>query len=222
MKPFKGVTIEEGHEIAPPDLSGFKVLRDSRITDLRAWNPATVGKINPDSRIYTYRRLSVVKNPETKGQALFPVRLILFGSEGQVRFPSGQALQAKVMKTPLEGGKEYRWDAVYDFTKEPADTPVELIIEVQSPGMFLRGTESSTGMSFAIEADTSELAQWVLMPKGRIYKDYHYIHYKRGQPETATQGKFFTEYLASDYSILAFKLLSLDPGYEHEIVWDYK
>ena len=79
----------------------------------------------------------------------------------------------------------------------------------------------ATGMAFNIEADTSELAQWVLMPKGYQYKDYHYVYYKKDQPETAIQGKFFTQYLADDSMVLAFKLLSLDPGYEHEIIWNY-
>jgi hypothetical protein len=33
---------------------------------------------------------------------------------------------------------------------------------------------------------------------------------------------FYTRYLAKDHSILAFKLLALDPGYEHEISWSYE
>lgn len=222
-KPWKGVTVEEGHVTAPPDLSGFRVLRDSRISDLRAWNPAVVGTSDPNSssRAYTYRRVSVVKTAELKGPALFPVRLILAGPDGEVRFPSSQALQGKVVKTLLDDGKTYRWDAVFDLTKEPAEIPVDLVVECLAPGMFLHGTESATGMAFNIEADTSELAQWVLMPKGYRYKDYHYVYYKRDHPETAIQGKFFTQYLADDSTVLAFKLLSLDPGHDHEILWNY-
>jgi len=222
MKPWKGVAIEEGHDSVPPDLSGFKVLADSRITDLRAWNPAAAGSVNPDSRVYVYRRVSVVKMPEHKGPALFAVRLILAGAEGEVRFPPGQTLQGKVVKTLLPDGKTYRWDAIFDFTKAPAATPTDVIIEIQSPGIFLRGGESATGMGFAIEAETAELAQWVLMPKGRKYENFRYIYYKKDQPETAGEKKFYTQYLAKDHSILAFKLLSLDPGYEHEISWNYE
>jgi hypothetical protein len=76
-------------------------------------------------------------------------------------------------------------------------------------------------MSIEIEADTAEFAQWVLMPKGRVYKNFRYLFAKRDQPETTDEGSFYTQYLAKDHSVLAFKLLSLDPGYEHEIVWDY-
>lgn len=227
QKPWKGVPVEEGHDAEPPDLSGFKVLCDSRITDLRNWNPDTAGRvaagsIDANSRVYTYRRLSVMRKPETKGPTFFRVRLILFGSEGEVRFPSGQALPAQVVKTALNDGKGFRWDAIFDFTKAPAGTPIDLIIELEAPGAFLRGTDLSTGMSFGIEAETAELTQWVLMPKGRDYKNCRYVFYKKDQPDTAQDGRFFTEYLAKDSSILAFKLLSLDPGYEHEIYWNYQ
>jgi hypothetical protein len=31
-----------------------------------------------------------------------------------------------------------------------------------------------------------------------------------------------TQYLAEDYTILAFKLLALDAGYTYEVTWFYK
>ena len=77
-------------------------------------------------------------------------------------------------------------------------------------------------MGFSIEAETAELSQWVLMPKGRVYKNFRYIRYKKDQPDTAEDKRFVTQYLAKDHSILAFKLLSLDPGYEHELSWNYE
>jgi hypothetical protein len=222
MKPWKGVAIEEGRAaVNSPDLSGFKVLSDSRITDLRSWNPGTAGKARSDSRVYVYRRVSVVKLPEHQGPSSFPVRLILAGAEGEVRFPT-QALPGSVVKTPIGNGTAYRWHAVFDFTKAPVGVPMDLLIEIQSPGIFLRGSESTTGMGFTIETETAEFSQWVLMPAGRNYGNFRYIRYKENQPDTAEEKRFVTQYLAKDHSILAFKLLALDPGYEHEISWQYE
>lgn len=220
LKPWKGVAVEEGHDPDPPDLSGFKVLSDSRITDLRAWNPAGRAA-GSDSRVHIFRRVSVVKLPERAGPAFYPVRLILAGTEGEVRFPT-QAFPTKVVKTLLGDGKEYRWDAVFDLTKAPVGVPTDLLVEIQSPGIFLRGNESTTGMDYSIEAETAELSQWVLMPKGRQHGNFRYIRFKKGQPDTAEEKHFVTQYLAKDHSILAFRLLSLDPGYEHEISWHYE
>jgi hypothetical protein len=219
LEPWTGVKVEETQDIAVPDLHGYKILSDSRITDLRSWQPGEVG--NADSRIYTYRRLLVMKLPENMDQHLFRERLILTGAEGQVRFPR-QALEAKVQRAPLDEQGHYRWDAIFDFSKVPSGTPVELMIEVQSPGLFLYGSNATTGMTFAIEAQTSELLQWVLMPKGRKYNKYRYVYYQRGHPETAKEGVFTTEYLAKDSTLLAFKILALEPGYDHEISWEYR
>ncbi len=221
LPPWTGVPSEEGNEAETRDMSGFKILSDSRITDLRAWNAATVGKIDSTSRIFTYRRIMAVRNPDHPASSLFSTRLILTGSVGEVRFPS-QQLHGRVTKTALKDGEKYRWEALFDFAKVPLGKPVELLIEVQSPGLFLQGTESGTGLTFLIDAETAEIEQWVLMPKDREYKHYRYTYYKRNQPETAKDGTFTTEYLSSDFSILAFKLLSLEPGYDHEVYWDYK
>jgi hypothetical protein len=221
MPPWTGVTSEDGNEADTRDMSGFKILSDSRITDLRAWDAATVGKINSNSRIYTYRRILVVKQPDHVGPWLFSARLILGGSVGEVRFPP-QQLQGRVTKTAQKDGQKYRWEALFDFARVPLGKSVELFIEVQSPGLFLQGTESGTGLTFLIDAETAEIDQWVLMPKGREYKQFRYIYYKRNQPETAKDGTFTTQYLSDDSSMLAFKLLSLEPGYDHEVFWDYK
>jgi hypothetical protein len=60
------------------------------------------------------------------------------------------------------------------------------------------------------------------MPKGRQHGNFRYIRYQKDQPDTAEEKRFVTQYLAKDHSMLAFKLLSLDPGYEHEISWTYE
>jgi hypothetical protein len=47
------------------------------------------------------------------------------------------------------------------------------------------------------------------------------VRYEKGKPETMEVFKFATEYLAANYSILAFKLLALEPGYVYELTWYY-
>ena len=48
------------------------------------------------------------------------------------------------------------------------------------------------------------------------------IRYETGKPQTAEDAKIVTEYLAEDKTILAFKLLSLKPGYVYEVIWYYE
>ena len=48
------------------------------------------------------------------------------------------------------------------------------------------------------------------------------VRYEKGKPEKSEPVKLVTEYLAEDYTILAFKLLSLKAGYIYELRWFYK
>ena len=48
------------------------------------------------------------------------------------------------------------------------------------------------------------------------------VRYEKGKPEKSEPVKLVTEYLPEDYTILAFKLLSLKAGYIYELRWFYK
>jgi hypothetical protein len=63
---------------------------------------------------------------------------------------------------------------------------------------------------------------WALMPAGKEYTDFHIVRHETGTHEKVEPVRVVTEYLASDYTILAFKLLSLKAGYTYEVNWNYK
>ena len=104
----------------------------------------------------------------------------------------------------------------------PAGDYVDLIYEHLSPGEFLRHTEGSASLAVAIRAKTAELTRWILLPEGRAYRSFRVTRYETGKPETAEAVRIVTEYLAENKSILAYKLLSLEPGYTYELTWYYE
>ncbi|MBV8488475.1 MAG: patatin-like phospholipase family protein [Planctomycetaceae bacterium] len=222
--PVTGVAAEEVHSLDEPDFQGFEILQDSRIVDLRGWRPVESGKSDPGSWMYNYRRLKVAKQSKS-GANRFRVQLLPTSPKTGVRFPP-QQLQPKLLKADMEssvpGQKECRWQASFDFQKVAAGDFVDLIVEYDSPGRFLQRGESSTAMPFQIQAETAELTTWVLMPEGQEYRTFRIIRYKTGKPEEVEAVKVVTEYLAEDFTILAFKLLSLKPGYTYEVSWSYR
>jgi hypothetical protein len=118
--------------------------------------------------------------------------------------------------------KACRWQASFDFQKVAAGDFVDLIVEYDSPGRYLQRGESSTAMPFEIQAETAEPTTWVLMPEGLEYRSFRIIRYEKGKPERVEAVKVVTEYLAEDFTILAFKLLALKPGYTYEVSWSYR
>jgi hypothetical protein len=104
----------------------------------------------------------------------------------------------------------------------PAGDYVNLIVEYQSTGRFLHGTDSTTIVPLNVLADTTEMTTWILMPEGKEYANYRVVRYEKGKRDKAEAVKAVTEYLATDYTILAFKLLSLKADHTYEVSWTYK
>jgi hypothetical protein len=225
MPPWIGEAAEEVRHLDEPDLKGFEILQDSRILDLRKWTPTASGKGASDSLVYGYRRLKILKEPGNTGNNLFRFRLLPTSPLAQVWFPP-QRLRPSLRMSRVEGDvpgeKRCHWEATADFQRVPAGDYVDLIYQHLSPGEFVRFSEGSATITSKISAKTAELTRWILLPEGAAYRSFRVIRYETGKPETAADVKIVTEYLAEDKSILAFKLLSLKPGYTYEVTWYYE
>jgi hypothetical protein len=225
MKPWPGETAEEVRNLDEPNLKGFEILQDSHVFDLRKWTPNASGKSDSSSLIYGFKRLKILKQPENTGNHLFRIHLLPFSPLAQIRFPSQQLkpkLRMSHVESSVPGEKKCHWEASVDFQRVPAGDSVDFIYEHQSPGEFVQHSEGSVSLAFEIHAETAELTRWFLMPEGKEYRSFRTIRYETGKPGKTEAVKIATEYLAEDYTILAFKLLSLKPGYTYEVTWLYK
>jgi predicted acylesterase/phospholipase RssA len=225
MEPWTGESAEEVRHLDLPNFTGFEILQDSRMLDLRKWHPTAPGKGERGSLIFGYQRLKVLKQPTNTRNHLFRMHSLPSSPEAQIRFPQ-QELQPKLLMSRVEssvpGQTECRWEASFDFQKVPPGDFVDLVIEYLSPGAFLQRGESSTTLTYDVPASTAEMIRWLLLPEGKEYSHFRIIRYPTGMPDKPEPVKVVTEYLAEDYTILAYKLLSVDAGYTYEITWYYK
>jgi hypothetical protein len=225
QEPWRGEPAEEVRGFDESDNQGFGILQDSRIFDFRGWQPVEPTESDRSSLVFGYRRLKVFKQSEKAGDNLFHVYLMALSPQTAVRFPN-QLLQPKLTMSRRETAppdqKKYHWRASYDFQHVPPGEFVDLIVEYHSPGRYLQLSANGNAMVFPIRADTAELTAWILMPEGKEYQNFHIIKYEMGKPGEAESVKPATEYLAEDFTILAFKLLSLKSGYTYEVRWTYR
>jgi hypothetical protein len=223
--PWTGVAADEVRDLGESDLSGFQMLQDSRILDLRRWKPGASGKGDPSSQVFCYRRLKVLKKPDHTGNNVFRVRVLVTHPEAQVRFPK-QRLKPKLRRSAVEisatGEKKCHWEASYDFSKAPPGEFVDVFYESLSPGEFLEHREGSTSLHIACQADTAEVTRWILMPEDKEYSKFRIVRYETEKPGKVEPVQMVTEYLADDFTILAYKLLSIKGGYTYELTWYYK
>jgi predicted acylesterase/phospholipase RssA len=223
--PWNGVPFEEVDKVAETPASGFEILQDSRIMDLRNWKSGDVGSGNPSSLSFGYRRLRVTKQVDSPETSFFYLNLIPVDVSAGMRFPP-QELTPILRRGNLEdagaGVRTCRWQVAYDFRQVPTGEIVDLLVEYYSPGSYLQRNENGTDLPLQIRTSTAELTLWILMPLDREYKSWGIVRYPKAKPQNVERVKPVTEYLADNYSILAFKLLSVKPDHIYEVQWLYK
>jgi hypothetical protein len=191
--------------------------------DLRRWNPSAAATGDPRFKALVYRRFKVLKQPDNIGNNLFRFRLLGHDAKVEFRFPR-QQLQPKVYKSCTEEnsvgrGNECQWEAQYDFQRVLRGESVDLLIENLTSGHILQHNETSTVVPFSVGTEIAEMTVWVLLPEGKAYRSFRII--RKGQ-EKVEEVKVASEYLAEDFTILAFRLLSLKANYNYELQWDYR
>jgi predicted acylesterase/phospholipase RssA len=225
LPPWAGEPAEEVPELGPRSFQGFEILQDSRIIDLRRWNPAEAGKDDPTSLVYGYRRLKIRKTKQSAGSEVFRIGLLATHAQTQVRFPPQELwpkLRVMNVDGPGAGQKSKRFEASIDLRKIRTGSTVDLIYEHISPGNFVKHSEGGTSLDFNLEADTAEVTRWIFMPAGKVYVTFRLYQIEVGKPDTIEQITPVTEFLAKDYSIIGYKLLLLKAHTGHEVQWSYK
>jgi hypothetical protein len=223
MRSFSGVAVEEVRNFDPLDYKGFNILQDSRIIDLRLWNPTVAGKTDTASLVYGYRRLKVQKT-ENHGN-VFRVTALATHPKSQFRFPPQRfqpRLHRMFVENPNAQEKKCQFEVSVDLSKVPTGQVVDVIYEHYSPGEFVQRGDVSTTIAFRSEFDAAEVTRWILLPRGREYRSFEIVRYETGKHTTAEVVKGFTEYLADDSSIIAYKIASVKAGYTFEVTWLYK
>jgi hypothetical protein len=221
--PWPDEPAEEVSHLDGPDLKGFDILQDSRIVDLRNWRPGRAR--TGDQTALVHRRLKVVKESENNENNLFRLHLLPTSPKAVFHFPA-QRLQPRLRKSAVgssvPGQEECYWEASFDFEGVPPGEFIDLLVEYRSPGAYLEVGESASACSIPVQTDTAELTVWILMPRGKEYRDFHISRHETGKAGKVEPVHVVTEYLAEDFTILAFKLLALKPGWTYEISWVYK
>jgi predicted acylesterase/phospholipase RssA len=220
VEPFKGESPEEVRSIEPPNYKGFSILQDSRILDLRPWNPS-----DSNSLVYSYRHLKVLKNPVDAGNDVFRTAELTTHPDAQFRFPPSQ-YQRGLRRACAENSRTQEaschFEVSIDLSKVPSGQVVDLVYEHYSRGDHLQGGDHSTTVAFRSEVDAPEVTRWFLLPRGREYRRYQIVRYETGKPRTAEVVQGLTNYMADDPSIIAFKMAAVKAGYTFEVTWFYR
>jgi len=220
---WKGQAVQAIADTGIHDNTGFTILQDLRIIDMRKWKPASVGVAQ--AYLYGYRRVKVLREKENLANNLFTISVLAISPNTQVRFPPQllvPTLLSRALPSLPDSARQVKWLVQADFRKVPPGESVDLVYEHESPGLFVREGSGTATLAFDVEVETVELTRWLLLPAATQFRDYRMIRYETGKPESAENVNVVTRYLSHDYSILAFKMLAVKPGYTYELTWFYR
>jgi hypothetical protein len=220
IKPFPGEPAKEVSSLEPPNYTGFTILQDSCILDLRPWNPN-----DSTALVYGSRRLRVLKDSDSAGNGIFRVAALATHADARFRFPPSQyqpTLRRMCVEHSSTQEASCQYEVSVDLTKAPSGQVVDVIYEHYSRGVFFERGENFTTIVFPSEVDALELSCWFLLPKGEQYRSYQILRYETGKPSTAEVVKGLTDYMVDDPSIIAFKLALVKAGYTFELTWFHK
>ncbi len=196
--------------------NGLKIVQETRIVDLRLWDPAAP----KTSMVQYFRGARVLKESEESKR--FLIKLI--GEEVQVRFPP-QPLPATLLKTldrpgPRPGTTTSSWGVAYDFSNVAEGQIESVSVLIQSLGTMLgRSTAETSRLDFNVTTDAAQLSMWVLMPSGRSYKSWMLTRESGGKVEQVAP---FQEFLAEDFTIIGFEMVTVKVGETYAISWTYR
>jgi len=217
---FTGMESEEATTLPVPDYSGFEVIADTRVLDLRPWKVGAAAAAEGNSWGYFYRRMRVQKLEPTANK--FVIQVITPAAKIDIRTLNNRVpsqVQWTRDTTALNGKSRHTYQVAFDLTKYPVneviDLPMELVIHEPLQ-------ENLQSVNFYVNTDTGLISCWLLLPDGKEYESFELLRYP---DETATApDKVIPANLVnvSDGQILAFTLLSVKPGFVYECRWRHR
>jgi hypothetical protein len=219
VESFTGLPVQKEEELIPLDYSGVEVIADTRVMDLRPWKIGSDGS-DENSWVYLHRRLRVKKIAATADE--FVVRIRVSAAKGQLRSlnsPIVMSLRAGQDNTTNDGKPVPFVDAVFDLSRVPANEVVDLSYEIMAREQPLELLQSST---IYVDAKTALLTCWWLLPVGKQYQSMDVLRYPTGKASHPERVVPANEIISPDGEIVAFTLLSVEPGFMYERRWTYR
>ncbi|MEM9657644.1 MAG: patatin-like phospholipase family protein, partial [Planctomycetota bacterium] len=196
------------------DVSGFKVVSDTRIFDLRGW---TDGDQTTPAK--TYKRLTIQRQASENPQAKF--RIQIKAKEQELLLAAGPPSLKPALLRLLEEDGVFRWELLLDLGRLPIGSRQDVQIRRELPEEEASDAVDKGRFNLSVNAETGLLEVWMLLPQGRRHESFEVFSYPTGRPEQAQVVVPHTRVELALDSIATFRLINPSPGTEYECHWTW-
>lgn len=211
---FQAMPYDDVETLEDPDFTGFELISDTRIFDLRGLADATG------------------RTPATSHSRL-RLRRVAEGSENtnlRMRWFTENPDLHMVLDTPglqpiltrSQRGEGYTFQLALDFTGIPIDRRVEVFRRRLLSTEIDDDPSKEWRFDVQVSAKTAFLQVWMLMPSDRTVKTFEVSSFPEGKPELATVVVPHSSVQIASHSITTFRIINPKPNYRYVCVWQWE
>ena len=206
----------EVDSLVPADNTGFQIISDTRIFDLRRWTESKDAKVAPSAHL----RFRVSRNQAAGDDT--HLRLQLLSADEHFLMAVRTASLNPVFSRKREADGKFLWELDLDLSHVPLGGDIEVVAD-----SILASEEAEYGpdqghFQFWVPIDTGLVQIWVLMPVGRAYDDFEIAGYPLGKPELAQIIVPETSVELPYGSIVTFRMINPEDNYRYECRWKWR
>lgn len=202
------VTLDE------PDLSGFDVISDSRVFDLRNWR-------DPDSQSQAigYSRTRVRRLPGASDNSDLRLQREIAIEDYLIECKS-ERLNPRLSRMELGEGL-YRWELQLDLSHVPLNSHADIVNQSFLPSELASVVADEGRFDFTVRTKTGLLQVWLLMPKDREYGVFEVSSYPIGKPDLSEIVVPAATVRVALGSVATFRLINPEPKRRYECRWTW-
>ena len=226
---WTSLTAEEVSELEPMNLDGFQLVTDTRIIDMRAWQPGVNDKAHG---FISYRRMKIRRIAPSaengaveRSQTDNKFRIQQFGLTRNVSVRCDATDLKPVLRVAphvsSSGQAGFLYELEFDLSSVPEGRDFELGFEVTEIGLQGR-LDSEDKLIFPIIAPTDVATLWALLPTGHPYRDFEVIGYDAQTPASVEAIDPTYEFRMADGSLFGWMLVAPRDHHKYECCWTWR
>ena len=201
--------------LEPPDFTGFEIVSDTRVFDLRSWSDPIASTYKPFSHV----RVRVRRTGEGTDNA--HLRFQLRSVDDKLSLFCRTESLTPVLSRMRETDGSYLWQLDLDFSHVPLGGDTEVVFEGTIVSEMAEQLADEGRFKFTIPVSTGMVQIWMLMPEGRAYDYFEISGYPLGKPELAQTVEPDTKVELPLGSLATFRLINPQANYRYECRWKW-
>ena len=210
------IEFKEVAAVEPIDFTGYDVVSDHRIYDLRGWSNQSGGPSNASM----HAQFRFQRTNESAGEPHFRIQLPSTKPSMQVQYQPA-VLNPKHYRAKLDSGL-FVYESQFDVSHVPVGSEFDLKVDQILPPNMANQSTGAGHFKFTIAAKTGLVRIWLLLAEGRQHDRFELYRRPLDAPDQVELVKATNIIDLPIGSIASFELINPKNYYRYECRWQWR